>query len=445
MRGLILGLMRRLSAGVAGLLLAVSLTAPPLAAEPVRIGQFTVPLSRQGPGLLLRDIRRGEDEEIAATVAIIARVRPDILMLSGIDYDLDGVALAAFADLLRNAGIDYPHSFADRPNSGTATGLDLDGDGRLGGARDAQGYGRFAGQGGLAILSRFPIDDAGVRDFSLVLWRDMPTVPMADDGTPILDDRALPVQRLSSTSHWSVPVALPGGETLRVLTFHATPPVFDGPEDRNGLRNAAEIDFWRDHLDDTGGPFAMPDDALFVIAGVANLDPVDGDGRHYAIRNLLAHPRLQDPRPRSDGGAEAADADQDGDPALDTADWPDGAPGNLRVSYVLPSVTLDVVDAGVFWPEPFSRDAALLGSGGQAAGRHRLVWVDVEVPDTAPETAPAETGVEPGVEPDTGPLSTDSRPPDAADTDGTDPQILTPDDPGPAGDISGPPDRSDRP
>jgi hypothetical protein len=53
-----------------------------------------------------------------------------------------------------------------------ATGLDLDGDGRLGGAADAQGFGEFTGQGGMAILSRHPIGP--VTDHSAFLWRDLP-------------------------------------------------------------------------------------------------------------------------------------------------------------------------------------------------------------------------------------------------------------------------------
>jgi hypothetical protein len=58
----------------------------------------------------------------------------------------------------------YPHRFAAPPNVGQPTGVDLDGDGRTWRARDAHGYGLFSGDGGMAILSRFPI--GAVRDFS---------------------------------------------------------------------------------------------------------------------------------------------------------------------------------------------------------------------------------------------------------------------------------------
>jgi len=348
----------------------------PAAAQNLRIATYDADLSREGPGLLLRDILRG-DPQAEAAAAVIAAAAPDILLLTGIDYDHDLMALAAFAGLLSALGRDYPFRFAARPNSGMTTGLDLDGDGRRGGARDAQGFGRFAGEGGMAILSRLPIDTEGVRDFSGYLWRDLPGALIADAG---LDAGAEAVQRLSTTAHWDVPVILPGSGRLHLLAFRATPPVFDGPEDRNGRRNHDEAAFWLRYLDGAL-PWAPPA-APFVILGNANLDTVDGDGRPAALAALLI--KAQDPRPKSAGGRAAAAAQggantgQAGDGALDTADWEDAGdgPGNLRVDYVLPSVDLGIRDAGVWWPEPGSGAGDLAA----AAARHRLVWVDLALP-----------------------------------------------------------------
>ena len=169
---------------------------------------------------------------------------------------------------------------------------------------------------------------------------------------------------------------MPGGGTLTLLTLAASPPVFDGPEDRNGLRNADEIRFWQLWLDGAFGP--VPEGPVAVM-GNANLDPLDGDGRQEAIVALLEDPRLQDPRPRSPGGALADDPGHRGDPALDTADWTDaGGPGNLRVSYVLPDAGLEVTDAGVLWPAPGDPLSDLVdGERGGPAGPQRLVWTDV--------------------------------------------------------------------
>lgn len=342
----------------------------PAVADPVRVASFNLELQRDGPALLLRDIRRGKDTQIAATIAVIAQTAPDILALQGFDWDYDGVALAAFTDLLSAAGLRYPYHLAARPNAGLASDLDLDGDGRRGGPGDAQGYGAFSGRGGIAVLSRFPILQERVQDYSALVWRDMPgaLLPRHPDGTAFPSEAAQAIQRLSSTGHWAVPIQLPDDTVLTLLTFQAGPPVFDGPEDRNGRRNHDEILLWQLVLDGTFGPAPK---GRFVLAGGANLDPADSDGRRAAIRALLTDPRFQDPGPRSDGAAQAGDQGHRGPDALDTVDWP--GPGRLRVDYVLPSRDWQVLGAGVVWPLPgqAGHDDAL------AASRHRLVWVDL--------------------------------------------------------------------
>ena len=340
--------------------------APGLAvAESLRVATFDTELARKGPGLLLRDISSGKDAQVAAVVAVIAAVRPDVLVLQGVDWDFDGAALAALAEALGAAGVEYPYTYARRPNTGMASGLDLDGDGRLGGPGDAQGFGSFTGQGGMAVLSRFPVDETGVEDYSALLWRDLPgaELPVRPDGGPFPSEGAQAVQRLSSVGHWVVPVVV-GGGPLRLMLFRAGPPVFDGPEDSNGKRNHDEVAFWRLYLD---GSFGSAPEGRFVIAGNANIDPFDSDGRHEAIRALLGDPRVQDVEP------ESAGAVADGGKALATVEWQ--GVGRLRVDYVLPSRDLEVTGAGVFWPAPgeTGRDAAL------AASRHRLVWVDLRL------------------------------------------------------------------
>jgi hypothetical protein len=343
----------------------------------LRIAAWNVELQRRGPGLLLGDILSGEDPQIAAIAAVMAEISPDAILLTSFDYDREGRALAALAEVLAEAGAPYPHRFAFPPNTGRASGLDLDGDGELGGPGDAQGFGYFAGQGGMAILSRLPIAADEARDFSGLLWRDLPGALLSEAG---LSPEALAAQRLSTTGHWAVPLNLPDGGRFTLFAWHATPPVFDGPEDRNGRRNHDEAAFWLALLD--GRLAEKPPAPPFVILGDANLDAADGDGRPEALSALLAHPLLQDPRPESAGGAAAAaqggpNARHEGDPALDTADWRDeGGSGNLRVDYVLPSRDLAVAGAGVFWPEP----GTPLAEAAEAASRHKLVWVDLALP-----------------------------------------------------------------
>ena len=324
-------------------------------------------LSRDGPGLLLRDIEKGEDPQILASLRVVAHADADAIVLADFDYDAGLAALNAYADRL----IGYPYRFAIAPNRGVQTGLDADNDGRLGEPEDAQGYGRFAGDGGLAVLSKWPIAVSDVQDFSHLSWREL--------DSSLAPGTVSPIQRLSTTGHWIVPIKLPEKQTLTLMVWHATPPVFDGPDDLNGKRNHDETALWLQLLN---GHLSEAPQTPYVLAGISNLDPVDGDGINTALNALLTHPAIADPRPQSLGAVRAAQSDggvnaaHKGDPALDTVNWPDtdDRPGNLRVTLALPSRDLTVAQSGVLWPDdlskPLSRDVEM-------ASRHRLVWLDL--------------------------------------------------------------------
>lgn len=343
-------------------LLVLALIGSSAGAETLRVATWNVALDRQGPGLLVKDL--AEDEaQVQAVVRVLVALQADVILLTSVDYDRGGVALKLLAEKLAIQGLEYPHSLAFRPNTGKQTGFDLDGNGRMGDARDAQGFGLYSGNGGMAVLSRLPVDTGKARDFSDFLWRDLPGGLSSDP-----PDLAA-VQRLATTGFWDVPVETASGP-LHLLTWHATPPVFDGPEDRNGRRNHDEAAFWRLFLE---GVLPMqPADAPFVVLGDGNLDPMDGDGRREGIGALLAHPALQDPAPRGQHGR--AEPDHTGDPALDTVIYDDL--GGLRLDYVLPSAGLSVEGAGVMWPPT----GDVLWTDLAAASHHFPVWVDISLP-----------------------------------------------------------------
>ncbi|MCA0042018.1 endonuclease/exonuclease/phosphatase family protein [Celeribacter sp. ASW11-22] len=301
--------------------------------------------------MLLRELLSKDDAEIHAVAEWIETTSPDVLLLTRFDTDMDGHAARAFA-----ATLGYPYVFSRWGNSGMETRRDLDKDGRTGEPEDAQSYGHFRGQGGMVLLSRLRILLDDVRDFSEMLWRDLPANNIPAD---YFDEDDLSVLRLSSTGHWDVPIQW-GGHEVHLLMYAATSPVFDGAEDRNGRRNADETRFWSLYLD--GALDSVPPDPV-ILLGNSNLDPVDGEGQHEVMKALLANPRLQDPKPSSSHGLENANPEHAGDPSLDTADWSDPIPGNLRVNYVLPSSDLTVVDSGVEWAE--------------TDPQHGLVWVDI--------------------------------------------------------------------
>ncbi|MGI3170276.1 endonuclease/exonuclease/phosphatase family protein [Pseudooceanicola sp. C21-150M6] len=294
----------------------------------------------EGPGLLLRDLLRGtpRTEGIAR---VIAAARANIVILAGLDFDAEHRTLHALADRIAGAnGPAYAHIAAPRSNSGLPTGLDLNENGRTGEPADAQGYGRYEGQSSLAILSQWPL--RGITDHNALLWSDLPGSLFIDAaGRTGPEATAHGLQRLSSTTHAEAIVDT-GDAALTLLIFQAAPPVFDGPEDRNGRRNHDEIAFWRHRL---AGLFGPPPDPPFVIAGVANLDPEHGEGRKDAIRDLLAHSAVQDPP----------------DLAGPTADFGTPGAGRLRTDYLLPSAGLTLRSAKLSEIDPaLSRHAPLL-------------------------------------------------------------------------------------
>ena len=381
--------------------LAAERIVPPPAEGAVRIAVFNMSLSRKGPGLAWKALAEGRQKAVLAAAEIVRQVNPDVIAVLELDYDREGLALAALQALLAQPGpdpdgapgVDYPFAVAPPVNTGLPSGVDLDGDGRAAGPGDAQGWGAFPGQYGLAVLSRLPLDLDGLRCFQKLRWAEMPDALIPAE---FYGPEGMAAIRLSSKTHLDLAAALPDGRVLHLLVSHPTPPVFDGHEDRNGRRNHDEIRFWADYIsgadwmvDDHGVQGGLAAGAGFVILGDLNADPADGDGRREGIRALLSHPLVQDPAPVSEGAVEAAaaqggaNARQQGDPALDTADWRDGSgkgggPGNLRVDFALPSAGWEVTGSGVFWPRRDAPGGALTADGKRpASSDHRLVWVDI--------------------------------------------------------------------
>jgi len=328
---------------------------------------------------------------------VIQTIRPDVLLLNEFDY---APAMHAGRLFVSNylekpqAGqqaISYAFTFDGPVNTGVDSGLDLDNNGRVSDPADAWGFGRFPGQYGMQVLSRFPLAKEALRSFRNFRWKDMPgaMVPLNPDGSPWYSAEIFQQLRLSSKSYWDVPVMM-DGQLIHFLVSHPTPPVFDGPEDRNGTRNHDEIRLLADYIDarrsgyiydDAGVVGGLPDGALFVIAGDMNADPVDGASRDDAVGQLLEHPLVNASCvPLSKGAQEASNLqggknlEHKGNPVSDTGDFNDKYVGNMRVDYVLPSATLKVLSCGVFWPAQGQPGWQWID-----VSDHRLVWVDVKI------------------------------------------------------------------
>jgi|RhiMetdeSRZDD1v2_1073273.scaffolds.fasta_scaffold93699_2 endonuclease/exonuclease/phosphatase family protein len=382
----------------------------------VRFATFNASLNRPVAGQLRSDLSNPASTSVfvrqAKNVAeVIQRVRPDVLLIN--EFDFDPVAADLFRDnfleVSQNgaAPIEFPYAFIAPSNTGIATGFDLNNNGAIvttpgapGYGDDAFGFGAFPGQFGMVVYSKYPIDTSAARTFQLFKWKDMPgnLIP-----TPFYSPEEVAILRLSSKSHWDLPIDI-GKKTVHFLVSHPTPPVFDGPEDRNGRRNFDEIRFWADYItpgksgyiyDDSGVHGGLKPGELFVIAGDQNSDPLDGDSIPGAIQQLTENPLVNTKvTPESAGAVEAsvlqggANTTHKSDPRFDTADFADTAPGNLHADYVLPRKTLQIVGSGVFWPlrsDPLFRltgvfDFAWIAVGGFPTSDHRSVWVDVSVP-----------------------------------------------------------------
>lgn len=370
---------------------------PPPPAMNLRVATFNVSLHGERAGELVERLA-GDDANARKIAAIIQMQRPDVLLLNEFDFDAGERAAELFQRRYLEVAqsgqepIRYAYRYLAPVNTGVPSGLDLDGNGSSGGdgrerGNDAWGYGLYPGQFGMLVLSRYPIDRDAVRSFRLLRWATLPdaSAPIAPEtGKPFYSPEVWSQLRLSSKSHWDLPIRTPLGR-LHLLAAHPTPPIFAGPERRNAHRNFDEIRLWAEYItpgekpwlcDDAGRCGPLSADARFVILGDMNADPIDGNGLPGAITQLLDHPRLlKSPAARSEGGAEApqtgASAGHRGPPEQDTASFHPSS-GNLRVDYVLPSRGFVLKGQGVFWPR-----AGEPGADWIEASDHRMVWADL--------------------------------------------------------------------
>lgn len=328
----------------------------------------------------------GDHPQIKNIAEIIQRTRPDILLLNEFDYIRDpkqGIELFVknYLNLSQNGQLplDYPYYIIAPVNTGLATPFDLDNDGEKAGiAGDAQGFGYYSGQYGMALLSRYPIKQEQLRTLQRFLWQDMPDAlrPVNDDGSAWYSADEWAQLRLSSKSHWDIPIETPAG-TIHIIAAHPTPPTFDGTEDRNGKRNHDEIRLINDYLsnepylvDDNGVKGGLKAGARFIVMGDLNSSPNEGDSIKSAIQTLLTHSLVNSSCiPMSQAGQQARPNTPFA--AQHTAAW------GMRADYVLPSKSgLTVQQCGLFWPKENELGHALIASR-KASSDHRLVWVDL--------------------------------------------------------------------
>ena len=223
-------------------------SAPSSTTDVLTVATFNASLNREAPGQLLDDLTTADNAQASNVAETIQRVDPDIILINEFDYEANATAVDLFRtnylEVPHNGAqpVSYPYSWSGSVNTGVPSGYDLDGDGSTTGPSDAWGFGKFPGQYGFVVYSKYPIKNDQVRSFQHFLWKDMPgaLLPTTSDGTGWYSDEVLQHFPLSSKTHVDLPIDV-DGTTIHVLAAHPTPPSFDGAEQRNKKRNFDEI------------------------------------------------------------------------------------------------------------------------------------------------------------------------------------------------------------
>jgi hypothetical protein len=404
-------------------------------------------------GVRTRDLLRSDARRVKALAEIIQRVRPNILVVSGIDRDDEGApdvppnappGLNASRFVDRYLAVPQAkgliplnyETFMPVTNSGQPSGMDLDHSGSIESAwvdpaegatataqenaararysGDCWGPGAYPGQRGIAVLvdPRLSIDRASIRTIRLMPWDYMPASSLAMDdrtGKPAwyTPEEAKTI-RLASTCLVDVPVKVPNGSVLHVISTLPTEIGGHDEQQRRARRNRDEIRLLTDYIegqgyivDDAGRGGGLEPGASFVV--LANLNATPGDPAGY--RDPIAHDLFISPRlnasvtpdrehldwvltsrdSRGDDASKAKRGSVNGPRAATTRD-------GRRVDYVLPSKDLGIRDAGVW-------SYADLDANGKAIAPpsdHDLVLMDLWVRPPAILPPPAATESKPG-------------------------------------------------
>jgi hypothetical protein len=331
-------------------------------------------------------------QQIRNIAEIIQRVNPDIILLNEFDrVDDNTTNIHYFINKYLGKSqhnqktINYPYFYQGPVNTGVKINADINHDGKHNKSPvDTHGFGQFIGQYGMVLLSKYPIDEKAIRTFQHFKWHDMPNAlkPVNPETKKSwFTEKTWEKLRLSSKSHWDIPVKI-DNQTIHILASHPTPPVFDGPENRNGKRNHDEIRFWFDYINGEQGAYIYDDNhnkspfganQRFIIMGDQNASVLEGAAimtkTSQGIIALLNSDKIQDPLPSSLGGATHQEGNLNS--KNHTAYW------GMRADYVLPSkFGFSLKNSGVFWPTKNEETYRLIKDR-QASSDHRLVWVDV--------------------------------------------------------------------
>ena len=188
-----------------------------------RFATFNASLNRVNAGDLAAELAAAGSAQPATIAEIIQRTRPEVLLINEFDYDAGRRRCAhgsrtTTCRCSQNGAdpIEYPyplhraveHRHLLRASTSTTAAASADFV-----PNDSFGFGFFPGQFGMVVYSMYPIDVDDIRTFQNFLWKDMPGALLPDDPATAgpadwYSPDELDVFRLSSKSHWDVPIRI---------------------------------------------------------------------------------------------------------------------------------------------------------------------------------------------------------------------------------------------
>lgn len=364
---------------------------------------------------------------------VIQRLRPNVLLLVGVAYDMPGGLDAGSGEppglnarRLAEDFLAHPQATDLQPmrmiawmpptNSGQPSGRDLDRSGTVineylaasargaeldvGFSGDAWGPGAYPGQRGVMLLvdARLEALIDRSRTFRRLPWDFLPapSMPAGPGGEgEWFASEVRGVVRLSSTTHVDLPIRLPNGAVVHVLG--SAPALVTGAptpaRERRARRNRDEIRFWELYIesgegvvDDDGVPGGLGAsadgeplfDPSFIVLGPLGVTPEDPLGFKDPIgESLLVVSRIN-----GRVVPESSGPDGSGRVLSSSATGQD----DRRTDYVLPSTDLGIAAAGVWRVPPVGPDGQPVAFPTERFPVWMDLWIRAPIPaPTAPK------------------------------------------------------------
>lgn len=262
-----------------------------IAQSGLRVATVDAELSGADQGQLAIELASGTDRRATRLADHLTEANPDIVVLTGMDTEQSAVD-ALRANYLNNpfddrADLNLPYSYLAPGTTGVQSGADLDADGVVGGPNDAWGAGDYEGQGGLVVLSRYPIDPEKIISITALPWHALPGDRPKAAGLDGVLAGAIPVM---SGGLWDIPIDY-RGETVHLLAAQMSDQPagvsFAGQRQQDQLRVLADYFTGAAYVrDDAQRPVHAQRDEPVIVAGDLGSMPQANAARAHLLQVL---------------------------------------------------------------------------------------------------------------------------------------------------------------